>query len=212
MPIKKCVYVVATPGWQSAMCDITLPNLKAYADRIRADFRLITERKYPEWPAEYEKHQIHELGRDYDWNISMDADMLVRPDIDDFTSWHPPHYVGNWWFYDIRAVIDVEKDAYFSRDGRYYGLVECLIATSKFTHELWEPLPGKFEDYRPVFKDGYTRRISEYNLSRNLAKYGLKISGIMRKREDFFHINLTTDDIRKPEDVALAKLKEWGVR
>ena len=54
--------------------------------------------------------------------------------------------------------------------------------------------------------------ISEYNLSRNLAKYGLKISGIMRKRDDFFHINITTDDIRKPEDVAIAKLKEWGVR
>ena len=66
--------------------------------------------------------------------------------------------------------------------------------------------------HRPVFKDGYTRRISEYNLSRNLAKYGLKISGIMRKRDDFFHINITTDDIRKPEDVAIAKLKEWGVR
>jgi endo-1,4-beta-D-glucanase Y len=86
------------------------------------------------------------------------------------------------------------------------------VATSQYTHELWEPLPGTFEDYHGVFLDGYTRRISEYNLSRNLAKYGLKISGIMRRKEDFYHINLTTDDIRKPEDVAIAKLKEWGVR
>jgi hypothetical protein len=212
MALKKCVYVVATPGWQQAMCDITLPNLKAYADRIGADFCLISERKFPDYPPEYEKHQIYELGKDYDWNISIDADMLVRPDIDDFTEWHPPEHVGNWWFYDLRAVIHAEEDPYFARDGRFYGIVECLVATSKLTHDLWEPLPGKFEDYFGVFKDGYTRRISEYNLSRNLAKYGLKVSGILRDGANFFHINNTTDSIHSPADVAVAKLKEWGVR
>lgn len=212
MPIKKCIYVVATPGWQTAMCELTLPNLKAYADKLRADFRIISERKFPGFPPEYEKHQIYELGQEYDWNISLDADMLIRPDIDDFTSWHPPYYVGNWWFYDLRAVFDIDIEPYFRRDGRYYGLVECLVATTPYTHDLWEPLPGKFDDWTKMFTDGYTRRISEFNLSRNLAKYGLKISGIMRRKEDFFHINLTTDDIRRPEEVALAKLKEWGVK
>jgi hypothetical protein len=212
MALKKCVFVVATPGWQTAMCDITLPNLKAYADRLRADFRVITERKFPDWPVVCEKQQIYELGREYDWNISIDADMLVHPHIDDFTEWHPASNVGNWWYYDIRHFFHVESDSYFIRDGRYYGIVECLVATSKHTHDLWEPLPGTFEEWKKVFKHPEHWRMGEYTLSRNLAKYGLKISGMLRRGNTMFHINNTSDKIERPEDVALAKLREWGVR
>lgn len=212
MALKKCVFVVATPGWQSAMCDLTLPNLKVYADRIKADFHVITERKFPDWPVVCEKQQIHELGKDYDWNISIDADMLVHPNIDDFTTWHPPTTVGNWWYYDIRHFFRAEEDRFFVRDGRFYGIVECLVATSPLTHELWEPLPGTFKDWEPVFKAPEYWRMGEYTLSRNLAKYGLKISGMLQRGANMFHINKTSDKIERPEDIALAKLREWGVR
>ena len=212
MALKKCVYVVATPGWQPALCDITLPNLKAYADRLHADFCVLTERRFPDWPVVCEKQQIYELGKHYDWNISIDADMLVHPDIDDFTAWHPATHVGNWWFYDIRHFFHAESDPYFIRDDRYYGIVECLVATSRFTHDLWEPLPGRFEDYKHVMKDPNQWRIGEYTLSRNLAKYGLKISGMLRRGANMYHINHTSDAVERPEDLALAKLKEWGVR
>lgn len=212
MALKKCVYVVATPGWQTEMCELTLPNLKAYADRLKADFRVITERKFPEWPVVCEKQQIYELGADYDWNISIDADMLVHPGIDDFTEWHPQANVGNWWFYDIRHFFHVEKDAYFVRDERYYGLVECLVATSRLTHDLWQPLPGTFSDWMKVFKEPEYWRMGEYNLSRNLAKYGLKISGMLRKGANMYHINKTSEKVERPEELALAKLREWGLR
>jgi len=212
MAIRKCVYVVATPGWQEAMCDLTLPNLKQYADRLRADFRVIKDRKFLEWPVVCEKQQIHELGKDYDWNISVDADMLVHPQIEDFTEWHPETHVGNWWYYDIRDFFHAERDIYFSRDGRYYGIVECLVATSRYTHELWEPLPGSFADYKSQFKDPNYWRMGEYTLSRNMARYGLKISGMLRRGSNMFHINQTSGSVAKPEDLALAKLREWGLR
>jgi hypothetical protein len=210
MALKKCVYVVATPGYQPEMCAITLPNLKQYADRLKADFRIITERKFPEWPVVCEKQQIHELGTDYDWNISIDADMLVHPAIDDFTEWHPPTHVGNWWYYDMRHYFDVEQHPYFARDGRFYGIVECLVASSKYTHQLWEPLSGHFDDYKSVFKDHNYWRMGEYCLSHNLAKYGLKISGMLRRGDNMFHINHTSGSVERPEVVARAKLKEWG--
>jgi hypothetical protein len=53
--------------------------------------------------------------------------------------------------------------------------------------------------------------MGEYCLSHNLAKYGLKISGILRRGDNMFHINHTSGSVERPEVVARAKLKEWGV-
>lgn len=104
-------------GKQPCAISLTLPNLKAYADRLKADFHVISERKFQDWPVVCEKQQIYELGKDYDWNISIDADMLVHPQIDDFTSWHPVGNVGNWWYFNASNYFHVENDSYFICDG-----------------------------------------------------------------------------------------------
>lgn len=211
MAIKKCIHVVATPDYKPEMCALTIPNLKAYADKIGADFNLMQDRANPTWPVVCEKQRIYELGKSYDWNFSIDADILLHPEVGDITERHPPTKVGNWWFYTISDAFDVSRDKYFIRDGRLYGIVESLVVTTKYTHDLWEPLPGRFEDYAPMFDGANYWRTGEYCLSRNLARYGLGIEGVFRGKERFFHINTTSGGIERPEEVAFNTLRSWGL-
>jgi hypothetical protein len=54
--------------------------LQAYASKIGAEFRVIRERRFPGWPLDYEKLQIHELAREdgNDWSIYGNARSSVE--------------------------------------------------------------------------------------------------------------------------------------
>jgi hypothetical protein len=90
------------------------------------------------------------------------------------------------------------------------GLVDAFIVTSRLTHDLWEPLPGNFEDYLSLFKDGQNRRISEFCLSQNLAKYGLQFRGAFIRSDEIFHVGYTSGSKDEALFVAKAKASEWG--
>lgn len=203
--------MVATPEYQPEMCALTLPHLKAYADSIGADFNLMQDRQRPDWPVVCEKQRIYDVGRHYDWNFSIDADILLHPKLGDITQRHPPTKVGNWWFFNLSDAFDISKDKYFVRDGRKYGIVESFVVTTRHTHQLWEPLPGEFKDYAGVIGDGNHWRTGEFCLSRNLAKYGLHICGAFRDSSEVFHVNTTSGQVAKPAELAFNKLREWGL-
>lgn len=153
---------------------------------------------------------MYEAGHGYDWNINVDADMVIGKNLPDITD--PAHMgiVRVVMKFDADAFFKIEGDIYFKRDGRNAGLVDAFVATSKVTHDLWEPLPERFESYVPLFKDGNTRRVSEYCLSRNLAKYGLRYTGAFTKGDQIFHLECTSGAMQDVVALANAKLREWG--
>lgn len=154
--------------------EVTLPNLQRYAERIGAEFFVITERKFPDWPVTYEKMQVFELGHDVDWNVFIDADTVVHDDFHDVTSQYTPDTISYNWGYD--ANTQLRPDSYFARDGRNIGIVTNFVVSSAWTHDIWEPLQMTPEEaLENVTKSHY---IDEYAVSRNLAKYGLKYGGI----------------------------------
>jgi hypothetical protein len=167
--LKKCVYTLCVDNYFPELCELTLPNHKAYADKIGADFKLITDRKNPEWPATYEKTQIFESGGDYDWNIHIDADILVHPDMWDVTS-EDLSTVKYYSIYDPRLYFP--PNVYFLRDARLIGICSAFMAVPKWCHDLWEPFQLPFE----IAKQGIQRvhGIDDYCFSVNFAKYGLK--------------------------------------
>jgi hypothetical protein len=206
----KCVHVLATEGYAPELCAITLPTIRAYAKRIGADFNLITSRKFPTFPINYERLQIYEAGKDYDWNLNIDADMVIGKNLHDITIDAPEHMVRIAMKFDATRYFHVENNIYFRRDGRNVGLVDAFIMTSRLTHDLWEPLPGTMDDYLPVFKDDHLRRISEFCLSQNFAKYGLHFAGAFVRSDEIFHVGYTSGSKEDALFVARAKASDWG--
>jgi hypothetical protein len=182
--LKKTLFVLNVDNYAPEITEVTYPLLKRYADKIGAQFYEIRERKFPGWPPVYEKLQIYELaqGLENDWNLYVDSDTLIHPDMMDVTNYIPRNTVahngqdmaGNRWIYD----------RFFLRDGRNIGSCNWFAVASDWCIELWKPLDDlTFEEavknISPTVKELNTiitpeHLIDDYTLSRNIAKYGLK--------------------------------------
>lgn len=136
--MKKTLWTVNVDNYAPEITAMTMPLIKRYAEKCDAEFRQITERKFPDWPPVYEKLQIYELGRDQDWNIYIDADAVVHPGFFDVTNHLPQDTVchnandmaGNRWKYD----------RFFRRDGRHIGSCNWFAVASNWCIDLWKPL------------------------------------------------------------------------
>ncbi|SRR6266852_974561 len=136
--MKKTLWTVNIDNYAPEVTALTYPLLRRYAEKCSAEFRVISDRKFPDWPPAYEKLQIHELGRDSDWNIYIDSDAVVHPGLFDITNHLTPDTVchnakdmaGNRWKYD----------QYFRRDGRHIGSCNWFAVGSNLCLDLWRPL------------------------------------------------------------------------
>lgn len=136
--MRKVVWTLNVDNYAPEITALTYPLLEHYAQKIGAEFRIISKRKFPDWPVTYEKLQIHELGKEYDWNIYIDSDALVHPEMFDPTNHMTKDTVGhngkdmagNRWRYD----------EYFRRDGRHFGSCNWFTMGSNWCLDLWKPL------------------------------------------------------------------------
>lgn len=191
--MKKALFTLKVNGYAREITDLTYPLLKKYAHKIGADFHVITRRKFPSLPPVYEKLQIYELGKKYDWSIYIDSDALVHPDMFDVTEFLHKDTVchngndmaNNRWRYD----------KYFRRDGRHIGSCNWFTIASDWCLDLWRPLDDityeeALENIFPIQEELNTvitreHLIDDYVLSRNIAKYGLHFTTVMQIMTDY---------------------------
>lgn len=173
--MKKCVHIVVIgDNYLQKLKQITLPNLLAYAQKIGADVNIIKERKFEQFPITYEKMQVFEDGKEYDWNVLIDLDTLIHPDFYDVTLQYPKSVVSYNYGYD--ADKQLRPDKYFARDGRNIGIATNFVVTSDWTHELYEPLEFSVDVALQCVVRSHI--VDEYCISRNFAKYGFKYAGV----------------------------------
>lgn len=177
---------------------------------------MITERKFHEYPVIYEKIQVYEDGKDADLNLLVDADMLIHPHFPDVAQIVPPHHIGFNDNYNISSKFHTHLLDYFLRDGRDVGIATNFVVSYKSTHDIWEPLPYTPQEIENLSIKGLNHRgwghyADEFCLSHNLAKYGLKYSGITW--EDWmrpFLIHTGTGDKEQALIIARQTLDLWS--
>lgn len=187
--MKKSIWTVAVDDYRPDICGITLPAMEKYAERIGADFRVIRSRRWPQCPAPYEKLQIYDLGKDNDWNIVLDADMLIGDDMGDPTMEVPDNMVASWMCFEIPEHFPCNK--YFYRDGRCLGIATNFLVFPMSCHDILTPfaddeLDAKMAELKRPFI------LDEYCVSINAAKFGLKYCGILKDLANppFKHLHL----------------------
>lgn len=206
---KACVHVVAINNWFPELCDLTVPLIQKWAANIGADFNLIDKAKFDDYPPNYERFQIHESGRDYKWNVNVDADFIVHPELEDITDNDPMV---------VRAEAIMKADhffhsnVYFLRDGRNIGMADNFILSSQFTHDVWTPLDMSYDEAKQHCIL-YERQVSEFAVSLNVARFGLKCSGCVKDKTKLYHIQATGSGTTKEDVISLAKakIKEMGI-
>ncbi len=171
----KTVHVLRVGDYRPDLCKYTIPTIQLYADRIGAKLNVITERVFPEYPVTYEKLQIHKLGAEQGWNVLIDADTMVHPDLPDFTAALDPGMVGMMVGHDMRGLF--KPNPYFLRCGHFQAIASNFVITSELTHDLWRPLEMPLaEALKQTLREFI---LDEYALTYNAAKYGLRMTGLL---------------------------------
>lgn len=86
------VTVTFDEHWELAK--YTHPILKAYAEKINADFVVIKDRKYPNFFPQYEKFQIPSILNEYDRICYIDTDAIVKKNTPDLFQVVPEEKFG----------------------------------------------------------------------------------------------------------------------
>lgn len=223
---KITVYTLAVNNYSPEICSVTFPYLRHYAEKIGAEFFVITERKFPEWPCGVEKFQIYDLARERgdEWAYFFDADALIHPDMfplhplisKDSVMHNSSDFAPHRWSYN---------NPYLLRDGRKIGSCNWFALMSEWCLDFYHPPQGITPEetismIHPVHVEN-ERSITAAHLcddliaSLNLARYGLKfvtVRGLYEKmgaqeHGHFFHDFLIPEQL-KPK-VLKAKLAEW---
>ena len=84
--MKKLLVTLNINDYDKEITELTFPYMREYAKNIDADFRIITERKFPNIPLRLEFFQLYEFSETYDWIIFLDADCLINPKAVDLTT------------------------------------------------------------------------------------------------------------------------------
>lgn len=182
--MTKTIFLLNIDDYAPEITKVTYPFIKYYAERIRANIHIITERKFPNYPVTYEKFQIYDLAKRIgsDWNIYIDSDALLHPEFLDVTC-HLSKDTICQYSSDV-ADIRWTLDEIFFRDGRYIGAGNWFTVASDWCLDVWHPLDDitlaealdKIHPTPNEIKAGITREhlIDDYVVSRNIARYGLK--------------------------------------
>lgn len=194
---KKSVFIINIGKENEDLYAVTIPNIKAYADKIDAQFIEIKEKKFNKFPFTYEKMQIYELGKNNDWNIYIDADYLIRDTLFDVTEVCPIDAIGQWGFYGASSWF--EMDDVFKADTeevlvkgetcercrtvisldrieirpRFIAFTDGFVVASKQCHEIWKPLTFPYET--ALYLARREHWLGEYTLARNLAQNHYKL-------------------------------------
>jgi hypothetical protein len=207
--MRKTLWTLNVGNYAPELCELTYPLLLAYARKMGADFQIINERRFPEMPVTYEKLQIFYLGRGNDWNVYIDSDAVISPDMFDITERLPKDTVAH--YHRDHCINRFKPNEYFRRDGRDIGSANWFTVASDWCMDLWHPISSTsvtgrsiavlhddvslteaLDAIRPIVVErqaGITpdHLIDDYTLSLNIARYGLKfttVAEIMQRTND----------------------------
>ena len=220
--MRKLIHVVNINDFFPELFALTYPTIRSYAERNGYMINMITERKFPDYPINYEKMQVYEDGKNAEVNILCDADMLIHPEFPEVTEFLKRDSIAFNDNYNISWKYHVDRIRYFMRDGRDVGIATNFVVSSDWTHDVWEPLSLSQKDIEDLAKKentdtggadgrGWGHYADEFALSYNMAKYGLKYTGVTW--EDWMRpwlIHTGTGDKNEALHMARQTLEQWS--
>ena len=209
--MKKLLVTLNIGDYDKDITGITFPYMREYAKNIGADFHVITERKFPDFPLMIEEFQMYEFSQTYDWIIFLDGDCLINPNTVDLTTlveedtviiakynppdhhFHPENIEGeyNLKYYAPFFFLVFHKN---SRDcvkpyTNPYDYYEHINLNS--THpEMKNYMKIRSHLTEKEIKDTL---IDEFLLTLNLHRYNIKTNTLVEDFPDLLAISHTSD-------------------
>ena len=143
--------------------------------------------------------------------MRIDADILIHKDFPDFSSGITfPHHIAFNDNYHASTKFHIKDNINFQRDGRDVGIASNAVISFKSTHDIWTPLDITPQEGKQIthVREG---DIDEYTLSNNMARFGLKYTGITWEEwQRNFFVHIGTGNRKEAMDLANKTLYNWN--
>jgi hypothetical protein len=175
---KTLILTIAQGNLYSEMAFLTHPTIKAYADRIGAEFKVINEKKISSTSIHWEKFQIFDLLNIYDRILFVDTDIIIREDAPNLFDIVPKDKLGMfneapWTLRSRELMIDVCKQygvILSNWDGRYFNTGVMVISRA---HKYLFKKPDL--EYFSFYEQTYLNmRIAEFVIKEELKIFELE--------------------------------------
>ena len=204
--MRKALVTLRVGDYLPDLWRLLKPFFETYARKCGAEFIVLTERKLTKdgdgKPLNYEKFQLHELSAHYDVTHFVDADAFIHCDCPDWFE-QAGGDKGLVLFHGLDNRLNrFAPSIYSRRSGSRVGACTWNVLCSDLTGpDLWQP-PADFaaacaniQTQWCETKAGHCTRehlIDDYQLSENVARYGLKTKTIIDLVKEMGHFGSAT--------------------
>ena len=191
--MNKLVVTVNIGNYLPDITRLTYPFMQAWAKKIGAEWIEITEREFDDAPGferaplNIEKFQLQRISAKFDWTYFLDCDALISPDTPDWAEMVNDKSVVLFNGVDNR-LDRFRSSSYSRRSGSRAGACTWNVICSDWTGpDLWQPptdYPEAVKNISALWCEAKTGNchpnhlIDDYQLSENIARYGLKVKTI----------------------------------
>lgn len=207
---KNLVLTISVGNFYSEIKKLTHPSIKKYANKINADFQVITETKFPN--PNWEKTQIYNLLNKYKRIILFDSDLIIREDCpnlfdlvseDELGAFNENKYFQNSEKIKLESIkyeVQIEKIT-----NNYYNTGVLVI--SRIHKNLFKPpveVFGEFNDYFNVLIQKNKTKTYDLDYRFNRVHYQDDYCGLPRHDAYIIHYAQAPDDIMRdliPKDI-----------
>lgn len=184
---KQVVTLNISGNYEPEITKLTMPYIYGWSKKIGAEFHTITERVFNQKSVTYEKFQLYELSKGYDWTLFIDADTLIHPDCPDWSEFLSKDTVC---FNGVDLnLIRFRANNYTRRSNLLYGACTWNVIFSDWCRDLWHPMQETtfdecMENIQPIQHEKLSETcskehlIDDYLVTQNIARYGLKVTTI----------------------------------
>lgn len=133
--MRTAIITIAIGDAYRYLAELTHPSIKAYAEKIGADFIDIDRRSISTDVPHYEKFQIYHLLNKYERVMFIDTDIIIRPDCPSLFDEVPPEKIGAFnegAFMDrsepMRMIMEATKLKLEKWEGHYYNTGVLVVS------------------------------------------------------------------------------------
>lgn len=185
--MKKVLVTLRIGDYLPQVWQFCRPYMEIWAKKIGAEFIVLDKRlltvEGDGKPLNYEKFQLRNIAPRYDWTFFLDCDAWIHPDAPDWSEMVVDKSIVMMNGVDNR-LNRFKASHYSRRSGSRVGACTWNVICSDWTADLWTPP----DDYAAAcenitlqwneLKTGKCPRnhlIDDYQLSENIARFGLKV-------------------------------------
>ena len=165
-----------------------MPLMGMWAKKLGAELNIIDTPVFNQPSVTYEKFQLYEKSRGYDWTLFVDADTLIHPDCPDWTELVRKDTVI---FNGLDLSLNrFRSNDYIRRSSNLHGACTWFVLFSDWCRDVWHPMFDGMTFEKAMENIQSTQNelcsgvcsqqhlIDDYLVTQNFCRFGLKVATV----------------------------------